>query len=73
MLMTSIMLLGRQGGKNANRMPDRGKQVSVTAQENLKLDAFLFDHRWICIFDWVVAMACEDTVHLLAGNEYKDP
>ena len=35
----------KPGGKNANEMSDRGQQLSVIAQENLKLAAFLF-HRW---------------------------
>ena len=35
----------KPGGKNADRMPDRGQQVSVIVQENLKLSAFLFHHR----------------------------
>ena len=36
----------KPGGKNANRTPNRGQQVSVIAQENLKLTAILFHHRW---------------------------
>ena len=38
-------------GKNADEMHDRGQQVSVIAQENLKLAVFLFHHRWRCTFD----------------------
>ena len=34
----------KPGGKNANRMPNRGQQVSVIAQENLNLAVFLFHH-----------------------------
>ena len=33
------------GSKNTDRMPNRGKQVSMIAQENLKLTDFLFHHR----------------------------
>ena len=36
------------GKKNANGMLNRGQQVSVIAQENLKLAAFLFHNRWRC-------------------------
>ena len=39
-------------GKNANGRSDRGQQLSVIAQENLKLAVFLFRHQWRCIFDW---------------------
>ena len=35
----------KAGGKNANGTPDRGQQVLMIAQENLKLAAFLFYHR----------------------------
>ena len=38
-------VMRKPGGKNANGTPDRGQQVSVIAQENLKLTAFLFHHR----------------------------
>ena len=34
-------VMRKPGSKNANGMPDRGQQVSVIAQENLKLAAFL--------------------------------
>ena len=44
----------KPGRNNANRMPDRGQQVSVIAQENLKLAIFLFHHQWGCTFDWEV-------------------
>ena len=65
-------------GNQAARTPDRGQQVSVIAQENLKLADFLFHHRWRYLFDWEVARVHEGTVHLLAGqkrlkDEYKDP
>ena len=64
------------GGNDPDIMPNRGKQVSVIAQENLKLTAFLFHHRWRCTFDWEVIKVHEVTVHLLAGlkrleNDYK--
>ena len=42
------------GSKNANGMPARWQQVSVKAQEILKLAAFLFSHRWRCTFEWDV-------------------
>ena len=65
------------GSKNTNGPPNRGQQVSVIAQENLKLAVFLFHHQWRCIFDWEVTGVQEDTVPLLAGqkmleDEYKD-
>ena len=68
----------KPGGKNTDGMPDRGQQVSVIAQENLKLAAFLFYHRWKCTLDWEMTEVDEGTVHLLAGkkklkDEYKDP
>ena len=58
-------------------MPDRGQQVSVIAQENLKLAAFLFHHRWRYTFDWDIKGVHEDRVYLLAGqkklkNKYKE-
>ena len=34
----------KPGSKNANMTPNRGQQVLVIAQENLKLAAFLFHH-----------------------------
>ena len=46
-----------------------GQQVSVVAQENLKLAAFIFHHRWRFTFDWEVMGVHEDTVHLLAGQK----
>ena len=50
----------------------------VIAQENLKLAAFLFHHRWRCTLDWEITEVDKGTVHLLAGqkklkDEYKDP
>ena len=44
----------KPGGKNANGMPGRGQQFSVIAQENLKLAAILFHHRWRCTLDWEI-------------------
>ena len=41
----------KPGGKNANGMPNRGQQVSVIAQENLKIATFLFHHKWRCTLD----------------------
>ena len=56
----------------------RGQEVSITAQEILKLAVFLFHHRQKYTFDWEVTGVHEDTVHLLAGkkrlkDKYKDP
>ena len=67
----------KPGSKNANRMLDRGQQVSVIAQENLKLAAFLFHHRGRFTFDWEVTEVHEDMVYLQAGQKrledyYKD-
>ena len=64
--------------KNANKMSSRGKQVSVLAQENLKLAAFSFHHRRRCALDWEIMEVHEGTVCLLAGqkkleDEYNDP
>ena len=71
-------LVRKPGSKNANRMPKRGQQVLVIAQENLKLAAFIFFHRWRCTIDWEVMGVYEDIVHPLAGlkrlkDEYKEP
>ena len=68
----------KSGRKNANGMPSRGQQVSVIAQENLKLAAFIFHHMCRCTLNWKVMGVHEDTVHLLAGqkklkDKYKDP
>ena len=57
--------------------PDRGQQVSVIAQENLKLAALLFPHRWRCTLDWEIMEVDEGIVCLLVGqkkleDEYKD-
>ena len=41
----SCSVMRKPGSKNANGTPDRGQQVSVIAQENLKLAVFLFHHR----------------------------
>ena len=51
--------------------------ILVIAQENLKLAAFIFHHRWRSILDWVITEVDKGTVHLLAGqkkleDEYKD-
>ena len=70
-------VMRKPGGKNTDGTPDRGQQVSVIAQENLKLAAFLFHHRWRCTLDGEFMGVHEDTVPLLAGqkkveDEYKD-
>ena len=44
-------IMRKPGGKNANGTSDREQQVSVIAQENLKLAVFLFHHWWSCTFD----------------------
>ena len=44
-------IVRKTGSKNAIEMPNRGQQISVIAQENLKQAAFLFHHRWRCTFD----------------------
>ena len=62
-------VMRKPGGKNVDRMPNRGQQVSVIAQEKLKLVAFLFHHRWRCTFDWEITEVHEDTVCLLAGQK----
>ena len=69
-------VMRKPGGQNAGRMPDRGQQVSVIAQENMKQAAFLFHHRLRCTLNWKVMGVCEDAVHLLAEqkklkDEYK--
>ena len=56
-------------GKNANRMPDRGHQVSVIAQENLEQAAFLFHHMRHCTFDGEVKGMWEDSVHQLSSQK----
>jgi hypothetical protein len=35
-------------------MPDRGQQVSIIAQKNLKLAVFLFHHMWRSTLDWEI-------------------
>ena len=41
-------VMRKPGSKNANGMPDRGQQFLFIAQENLKLDIFLFHYWWRC-------------------------
>ena len=59
----------KPGGKNANGKPIRGQQVSVIVQENLKLAALLFHHRWRCTFDWEITGDNEESVHFLADQK----
>ena len=71
-------VMRKSGGKNADGMPDRGQQVLVIAQENLKLGAFIFHHGWRCTLDWEITEVDEGTVCLFAVQkkleyEYKDP
>ena len=68
----------KPGGKSACGIPNRGQKVSIIAQENLKLAAILFHHKWRCTLDWKIMGKHEDTVHLLAeqkklDDEQKDP
>ena len=62
----------KPGGKNADGTPNRGWQVSVIAQENLKLAALLFHHRWRCTFDWEIMGVDKGTVRLLE-DDYNNP
>ena len=69
-------VMRKPGDKNAD--PNREQQVSVIAQENLKLAAFLFQNRWLCTLDWEVMEVNEETMCLLAGQKklkakYEDP
>ena len=59
----------KPGSENANGMPDRGQQVSMISQKNLKLAAFLFHHRWQCTFDWEITGVKKETVHFLEGQK----
>ena len=43
-------VMRKPGGNNANGTPNRVQQVSVIAQENLKLVVFLVHHQWRCAF-----------------------
>ena len=59
-------------------MPNRGQQVSVIAQKDLKLAVFLFHHRRRCTLDWEVMGVNEYILCLMTGqkklkDEYKDP
>ena len=65
MLMISAMS-SKQGGENAVWTPNRGRQVSVMAKENLMLATFLIHHRWRCIYDCEVTKVLEDAIHNLA-------
>ena len=60
-------VMRKPGSKNADGTPDRGQQVLVIAQENLKLAAFLFHHRWGCTLDWEITGVNNETVHFLVG------
>ena len=67
-------VMKKPGCKNANKMHNRGQQVSVKAKENLKLAIFLFHYRWRNTFVWKVMGVC----NVLVGQkrlkaEYKDP
>ena len=71
-------LTRKPDSKNVNGTPNRGQQVSVIVQENLKLAAFLFHHRRRCTLDWEIMGVNGGTVCLSVGqtklnNEYKDP
>ena len=61
----------KPGGMNANGMLNRGQQVSVVVQENLKLADFLFYHRWRCTLDWEIMGVNEGTVRLMTDQNSK--
>ena len=68
----------KPAGKNTNGTPNRVQQVSVIAQESLKLAIFLFHHRWRCTLNWEVTGVNKNTVHLMMKqkklkDECKDP
>ena len=63
-------VMRKLGSKNADEMPNIGQKVSFITQENLKLTAFLFHHRWRCTLDWETMGVHESTVHLLAGHKW---
>ena len=68
----------KPGSKNVDETPNSGQQVSVIAQENLMLAAFLFHHQWRCPLDGEIMGVNEETVHFLVGqkkheDEYKNP
>ena len=48
--------------KNVNGVPKKGHQVSVMAQDNLKLAAFLSHYSWRCIYDWEVTKVQKSTI-----------
>ena len=59
-------------------MKGKGQQVSVIAQENLKLAVFLFHHRWRFTEDLEILGVNVDTVCLMTGqkkheDDYEDP
>ena len=67
----------KPGSKSADGTLDRGQRVSVIAQENLKLAAFLFHHWWRYALDWEIMGVDEGTEHSLVGQKkleekYKD-
>ena len=62
-------IMRKPGCKSTDRMPDSGQQVSVIAQENLKLAIFFFLYSWRYTFDLEVTGVCDDTVHLLADQK----
>ena len=71
-------VMRKPGNKNANRSPDREKQVSVIAQENMKLTVFIIHHWWRFIVDWEVTGVYKNPVHLIVGqkrlkDKYKNP
>ena len=55
--------------RNADGTLDRGQQVSVMAQENMKLAAFLLHYMWSCTLDWEVKGVQEETVCKLTGEK----
>ena len=71
-------VIRKPGRKKQNGMPDKGQQISVITQENLKLAAFSFHQIWRCTFDWEAMGVYDDNVCLLSeqmryDDDYKDP
>ena len=63
----------KPGVKSADGIINTKQQISAIAQENLKVAAFLFYHKWRCNLDWKPTRVNEDTLHLMEGQkEFKD-
>ena len=68
----SCNVVRKSSGKNANGTSVMGQLVSVIAQENLNLVAFLSHHRWQCTPDWEIKGVQEQTVCKLTGQKKLD-